>query len=302
VKELVISGFSFGVVLDNIPSATGRTLEGCFIGTDAAGTTPSPNLFTGVFASGTNNVIGGATPAARNLIAGNNGTGVFIGSEAKGTRLEGNLIGTKDGADGNLGNSLSGVLIEGGSGNTIVGNTIAFNGQDGVSVSGIGNRILSNSISLNGALGIDLADDGVTANDEDDPDTGANNLQNFPVLTSATLSGSQVSVTGNLNTNPSAIVKKKKKKGKKKKRKNVFVPQHYTVQFFSSSQADPSGFGEGKTLIGQKVVVTNLAGDAPINLTFTPTQAVGAGERITATATRYATGDTSEFSGAVTAS
>jgi hypothetical protein len=83
-------------------------------------------------------------------------------------------------------------------------NTIAFNGINGPfsGSAGVaiysdpgdpvtGNRILGNSIFSKGGLGIDLVGgsedpDGRTANDGvPDADTGANNLQNFPVISSA---------------------------------------------------------------------------------------------------------------------
>src|SRR5436305_1192548 len=49
------------------------------IGTDAAGTTAYPNLGTGITATGvTGLLVGGTTPAARNLISGNGGDGVLI--------------------------------------------------------------------------------------------------------------------------------------------------------------------------------------------------------------------------------
>jgi hypothetical protein len=72
------------------------------------------------------------------------------------------------------------------------GNTIAFNSSLGVALvgspfsAGTGNAIVGNSIFSNGGLGIDLGEDGVTANDHCDPDTGPNSLQNYPVATNVT--------------------------------------------------------------------------------------------------------------------
>ena len=95
---------------------------------------------------------------------------------------------------GNLGN---GVRIDlSASKNTIggtddgAGNTIAFNGANGVLVgSGTGNGILGNSIFSNVKLGSDLGDDGETLNDKTDADSGANNLQNAPELLAVTTNG-----------------------------------------------------------------------------------------------------------------
>jgi len=48
------------------------------------------------------------------------------------------------------------------------------------------NRIQGNLIHSNGGLAIDLGNNGVTANDTDDVDTGANGFQNYPILFSGT--------------------------------------------------------------------------------------------------------------------
>ena len=126
------------------------------------------------------------------------------------------------------------------------------------------NGILGNSIYSNGGLGIDLNSDGLTPNDANDADTGGNNLQNFPVLSSAA-----GGVVGTLNSAPNAT---------------------YRVEFFSSATCDPSGNGEGAIFVGLASVTTNAAGNAAIPL-FTASP----GQFITATATDAAN-NTSEFS------
>ena len=67
----------------------------------------------------------------------------------------------------------------------------------------------------------------------------------------------------------------------------------YTVEYFISENCDPSGNGEGESLVGSVSVTTDGAGNA--TLPFFP---IGAGVLVTATATS-ATGDTSEFSNCV---
>ena len=135
-----------------------------------------------------------------------------------------------------------GVTLLGGSNSTIggpagAGNIIAFNLGSGVQVkiaapASTGNIIFGNSIFGNGALGIDLAggtEDAnlVTANDFPDSDTGANNLQNYPVLNEIAVSGANRTLEGELNSNPNT---------------------DYVLDFYYNSEVDPSGFGEGRDL------------------------------------------------------
>src|SRR5205814_198101 len=158
------------------------TVAGSFLGTDASGTLALANGAAGLASNGFGNLVGGATPAARNLISGNTGDGVsFTGGNSH--LVQGNLIGTKaDGASA-LGNGGSGISFNGGGTlfNTVGGtgsgeaNTIAFSGGDGVHVdatAGISHNIRGNSIHDNGTtaahLGIDLGADGVTPNDAQD--------------------------------------------------------------------------------------------------------------------------------------
>jgi len=157
------------------------------------------------------NTIGGTTPQERNVISGN-ATGIFIERfDTHDNVVTGNYIGTDATGTQARGNGQKGVTIAGRAysnriGGTAAGagNLIAFNGQGGVSFfGGTQNLIARNSIFSNGNLGIDLQDDGVTANDVGDGDAGvnsANNLQNFPVLTSAVAGSGVTTVTGSLNS------------------------------------------------------------------------------------------------------
>src|SRR5262245_10709577 len=65
----------------------------------------------------------------------------------------------------------------------------------------VGNTITGNSIHDNTGLGIDLGDDGVTPNDPSDADSGANNLQNFPIIGTAVV-GAPNTISGTLNSAP----------------------------------------------------------------------------------------------------
>jgi trimeric autotransporter adhesin len=260
IRGLVINGFRSnvssggeGIFLPNLAGNTNNKVEGNFIGTDANGTVDVGNKGAGiaVFPQSTSNTIGGEDPADRNLISGNDFGGVVLNSS--GNLIENNLIGTDK--NGNpLGNGLRGVGV--------------------FFFLGTGNSILSNSIFSNEGLGIELNNDGVTPNDGKDGDTGPNNLQNFPVLSSATRSSAgHTTIVGSLKSTPKKV---------------------FTIQFFSSPQADPSGFGEGKEFLGELNVRTGRRGT--VSFRFITLEDVAAGEVVTATATAFSTGDTSEFS------
>jgi CSLREA domain-containing protein len=290
IRGLVINGFKEDVSGNsgqaigffNLAVNTNNVVEGNFIGTNVGGTAAVENEGDGVIINGPNstgNTIGGTTPAARNLIAGNGEQGVEISASDANT-VQGNLIGTKGTTD--LGNTQDGVRMTSSSNNVVTDNVIAFNGDgthpdNGVevlksgTVTPVGNRILSNSIFSNQNLGIDLSNSGSGGREQDlkDPDTGPNNLQNFPVITSTTSSGTATTIAGTLDSRP---------------RKT------FTIQFFSNPAA---GTDEGKTYLGQVNVKTNKKGKASFNVLG---PAVTAGDEITTTATNVSTGDTSEFS------
>ena len=112
--------------------------------------------------------------------------GISLGTDS--SDISGNFIGvTSDGA--HIGNDGYGIGLNYGSAqsNTLSLNRIAFNGRAGV---GLfldvlnDNAIFQNSIFSNGGIGIDLRDNGPTANDAGDPDTGPNKMQNYPEILS----------------------------------------------------------------------------------------------------------------------
>jgi hypothetical protein len=77
------------------------------------------------------------------------------------------------------------------------GNTIAFNGNDGVQITeGRQNLILSNSIFKNGNEGIDLSPEGVNPSDSGDPDPGPNELQTSPQINSVTITPNGTDLEG----------------------------------------------------------------------------------------------------------
>lgn len=261
---------------------TGSQVQGNFIGTDVTGTVDLGNTFDGVVAEqASNNLIGGTITGAGNVISGNNRYGVTLfSSGAANNQVQGNYIGTGANGTGAIGNTLNGVFIGNTASNNLIGgmaanagNAIANNGSAGVAVqSGTGNLIQQNSISNNAGLGIDLGTTGVTNNDTGDGDTGANNLQNFPVLLGASSDGSSTYISGTFNSIASGS---------------------FRLEFFSNAISDPSGKGEGQTFIASTNVTTDASGNAIFALVV-PT-AVPVGQFITATAIDSSS-NTSEFS------
>lgn len=272
-------------------TASNNVIQGNFIGTDLGGTADLGNSAAGVLLDNApNNLVGGNTSSARNVISGNNGVGVaLIGASATNNLVRGNFIGADVGGTLPLANGSYGVHFNTSARfNTVGGigageaNLIAFNGNDGVYVqSGTNNTLRANSIFSNGTvateLGIDLGTvNGVTANDAGDGDTGANQLQNFPVLTSAAIASSVTTIQGTLNSRSNTT---------------------YTLDFYANQLPNLSGNGEGRFWLG----FTNVTTDGSGNVAFTATVATAQGRHISATATDPS-GNTSEFSPCVRAS
>ena len=285
----IISGNSTGIsfnaatVLTN--KLTGTVVEGNFIGPDVDGK-PFGNVIGIDYLNAFSTTVGGTVPGASNVISSNLDAGIqFAGGNTSNNLIQGNFIGVGPDGNSNEGNGGDGIRIT--NANTITtggpgsgeGNVIAFNGGNGVTVTGTGasgldgsrNSIRGNSIYDNGLLGIDLGNDGVTANDPCDSDTGPNQLQNFPVLTdspSGTLiitatatdtlgntsefsqcvhaqaSSGHVSVQGTLNSTASS---------------------NFVIDFYANKTCSSSGNGEGRTYLGSAMVTTDSNCSASIS-------------------------------------
>lgn len=269
------------------------TVQGNLIGTDSTGDAALPNGGNGVaVAMGARGItFGGVGAGEGNTISGNAGSGVFFYTETEGEYCQtidilGNRIGVGR-SGGALGNGLHGIHFDGFATQTAVGgagsgegNVIAHNGGAGVWLQNqynFGVEVTGNSLRDNGGLGIDLGVAGVNANDDRDPDRGANEQLNHPTLAAAQASVSTLAVTGTLNSVPYQALR---------------------LDFYASDAADPSGHGEGARFLGSADVATDWAGNAA----WAAVLAAGetAGRWITATAVD-SLGDTSEFSNATLA-
>jgi len=284
VRGLAINAFDFaGVWID--PGVNNITIQGNFLGTDITGTIDLGNAGAGVEVRSSNNLVGGPNPADRNVLSGNNYSGVSIAhASADNNQVVGNYIGVNAAGVGALGNSIFGVVIyDGADGNQIgdvtsgSGNVIAYNNRgvlvDANPTASINNSIRGNSIYGQVGLGIDLNNDGVSLNDPGDLDLGANNTRNFPVITSAVLGGTTLTIAGTLNAIPLL---------------------NSDIDFYWSPTGDSSGYGEGKAYIGSTNVTPDFFGNASFNVAFTGVS-VPSGAVISATTTDI-NGNTSEFS------
>jgi CSLREA domain-containing protein len=252
-----------------ISASNGNTVRGNRVGTKADGSGSLGNGETGISVAGSNNTIGGAEAADANVVATNARGGIAIfGVNAANNVVRGNSV---------IGNISDGIDVSEGP-NTVTRNNIVGNTGHGVQVRLTTQaRITENLIFGNAMLGIDLHDsadpaNGVTPNDANDPDAGANGLQNFPVILSAVRSNATglTTITMSLDSAPST--------------------QH-TVEVYMAA-GDASGHGEAQVFLASTTITTNASGDKTFAV---QTAALGQGHPVTATATSTTAGNTSEF-------
>ena len=117
-------------------------------------------------------------------------------------------------------------------------------------------------VELDAERGIDLGLDGVTPNDSEDIDTGSNELQNYPVLTSVTAGAAGTAdIVGTLNSTPGTT---------------------FVIEFFANVAAD----NEGELSVGTTPVTTDGGGNASVTANIVVPS--GGYSNFTATATNPA--------------
>ncbi len=254
-----------------------NTVTGNFLGTNP-GHDDIGNVGGGVRVENASyNVIG--VPGAGNVISDNGIAGIILQGADHNT-VQANSVGFNGGAGVVLGDSVDNLV--GGDRAAGEDNVISGNNGAGIAVTGtsLRNQFSENAISNNGGLGIDLVGGtedsyGVTANDATDPDTGPNDLLNYPILMQAVVSGSTTTVTGTLNSVPGTT---------------------FRIEFFSSPACDASGHGEGLQYLGSAdVAPTDGGGDTSFKVSFPV--ALTLGHQVTATTNTLTA--TSEFSACV---
>ncbi|OAB55052.1 hypothetical protein AY599_27205 [Leptolyngbya valderiana BDU 20041] len=191
----LIQGNRLGYNFDGVTlMGSGARVCGNFIGL-GEGDQIVGNGAEGVRINGGGNVVGDAAGGCPgNRIGFNGSDGIQISGDAN--IIKDNTVGGQLFVD--LGNLNSGVFLANGADlNLIENNQLHHNGNDGIRVAagaGTRNRFEANEFGENGDLSIDLGDNGPTLNDVGDGDAGANNLQNYPEITSLSSVGGQLEI------------------------------------------------------------------------------------------------------------
>jgi hypothetical protein len=180
VQGLAITRFRFQGIEIRGPG-TFSTIAGNFIGVPPAGTfdpgnSDEGNMLNGVLIiNSAGNNIGGSSPGDRNVISGNNSTGVALaGTDSINNFIQNNYIGTNAAGDGDLGNSSDGVSVS----ELTTGGGVASRTMIGGPFAGSGNLISGNDGSGVSLLGAEAQFNVVQGNRIGTDATGMSALRN----------------------------------------------------------------------------------------------------------------------------
>lgn len=214
-----------------LASSSQTRIQGNRIGTDSSGELARPNRSSGVILTGIEALVGGTSPAASNLVSGNEVAGLQIYSIA--SRVEKNRFGVSA-SGGSLRNTGAAIYLNGsrnrvGSDDPAGGNLIANNDSGIQCLAGGANRILGNSVYNNNVTNI--------------------SCNPPPVLTSAVSGTGGSSIEGTYQNSPNL---------------------DFRLEFFHSETCGQGGRPQGKYLLGFQNITTNPYGIATFLFT-TPT-------------------------------
>jgi len=332
-RNLISGNRNRGIYLYDLGGGMDSNLvQGNFIGTDISGTDPLGNQ-VGIYGSseGSNNVIGGTIPEARNLISGNQtGIQIVFSIVGAGFRVQGNFIGTDVSGTGALGNGI-GVKLGEGAWNNLIGGTEAGAGNvisgntTGVEIEGVGNPAAQDRVEGN-FIGTDVTGTGPLGNEGNgvrigtrtqdntiggtEPgagniiafngndgvlvDTGQRNgIQQNAIYSSGNL-GIELINDGNHNQEFPVLTSAIAEGGFTTIAGTLTSASNtvFRLEFFLNNQCSPSGFGEGKEFFATTTVRTGDNGIAEFSLKIPHDTTLG--QFITGTATDSAN-NTSQF-------
>ena len=238
VRDNLISGNTLSGVRLQSAGATGNVVAGNFVGVDVTGTVALGNDLYGVVmqTGANNNLVGGSTPADRNILSANN-TGAFIrDAGSTGNQVAGNYIGTDVTGTVAIGNTAEGVAF-------FQNSEVNFIGTDG---DGIGDAGEGNLIS--GNMG-----DGIQVGSGSSNNTIAGNIIGLDATGTADLGngiiGVQITASGTiLGTNGDGVSDELER--------NIISGNQVGVQFIS-------GTGDGNRIAGN-YIGTDITGQVAI--------------------------------------
>ena len=149
VIDNVVSGNSrSGIVISGAQSEN-NIIQGNRVGTDSTGTQAVGNNAFGILVSNSdNNLIGGAQLVRQNIVSGNGGAGISIGSNSSGNRLERNYIGLDQSGTVALGNGTTGIFLRAGATDTtVINNFVASNVSSQITI--VGSTTTNNVVTQN---------------------------------------------------------------------------------------------------------------------------------------------------------
>lgn len=303
---------------------TNARIIGNYFGTSIDGTTAAPNGQPDIsFTAALNIQIGGSATGEGNLFVANNTSfGSILLSSTNGSvlthgaRIQGNTFGLNSAGFRATDFGVTPAIMSGyappglgvtepliggtaaGEGNTIATTATAITNFGFVGFPAVtGQSILGNTI-YDASFGIDHCEDsdfdlicdiqdGLTANDAGDVDTGPNNYINSPEITDITQAGNQLTIIYDLDAIDSPS-------------------DTYRVEFFYNDTADSEDMGQGQYWLG--ATTADLSGGAATGLsaTFTLPNTTDITSKVFAatttaidSSTEYGFGPTSEFGGEV---